>query len=317
MPRKRFYGFRSGFARKLDGFISHRASLGYSTNSYFLLNSFDEYCAFRFPSQSLLTQEVVCGWVASSPRGIINRCTQIRMFARYLVFLGEDAYVYPSKMVPPRRDGEPYVFSQREKELFFAAADSYPRDPKSPLVHFVPPVVFRLMLCCGLRPREAVSISRGDVDLAGGTLHIVNSKSHRDRIVTIPADLLDVCRRFDAIAESFFPSRKAFFPNRLGNGITYPSLAHLYHATLERSGISGERVPPLYAFRFTFATDTVLRWQGEGIDVDAMAPYLSAYMGHAKYKDTYHYIRMVPERLASMPFMDDSDVIPGGNGDGD
>lgn len=45
----------------------------------------------------------------------------------------------------------------------------------------------------------------------------------------------------------------------------------------------------------TFATECICRWMREGRDIDAMLPFLSAYMGHARYEDTLYYVHMVPD----------------------
>lgn len=36
----------------------------------------------------------------------------------------------------------------------------------------------------------------------------------------------------------------------------------------------------------------------EGRDIDAMLPFLSAYMGHARYEDTLYYVHMVPDFMS-------------------
>ena len=48
-------------------------------------------------------------------------------------------------------------------------------------------------------------------------------------------------------------------------------------------------------FSHTFATECICRWMREGRDIDAMLPFLSAYMGHARYEDTLYYVHMVPD----------------------
>lgn len=53
--------------------------------------------------------------------------------------------------------------------------------------------------------------------------------------------------------------------------------------------------PRVYDFRHTFATECICRWMREGRDIDAMLPFLSAYMGHARYEDTLYYVHMVPD----------------------
>ena len=316
MPKKKFYGFHSSFAVQLNEFIEYKRSLGYMEESYLLLNNFDEFCANKYPDADELTAEIVTEWSAISDKGIINRCSQIREFARYLLSMGKYAYMYPSTAIPKRNDGLPYIISQAEQSRFFDATDQKIYSRKSPIMEYTAPVVFRLMLGCGLRPREVVCLSRRHFDFKNKTIYIENSKNHRDRRIAVSCDLMDLCRRFDYIADDFFPGRTCFFPNKSGDPLSYPSLVYLFQKSWDLSGNDiGEGRPSLYSFRFTFATETLMRWVEEGRDIEAMIPYLSAYMGHVKFKDTYYYIKLLPDRIANMKFMSVNGIIPEVNRD--
>ena len=50
--------------------------------------------------------------------------------------------------------------------------------------------------------------------------------------------------------------------------------------------------------RHSFAVATVLDWYRAGLDVAAMMPRLSTYMGHVDPKDTYWYLEAAPELMA-------------------
>ncbi len=316
MPRKKFYGFHSGFAKDLNNFMEYKKSLGFVETSYFHLNSFDEFCAEKYPETNELTSEIVNEWCTISSLGIINRCSQIREFAKYQLSMGKHAYVYPARNIPARHDRLPYILSEAEQEKFFRAVDSFPASAKSPIMEYTAPVVFRCMLSCGFRPREVVSLRRIDFNFNHNTIYIEDSKNHRDRRIAVSEELMDLCRKYDTIAESYFPNRACFFPNKFGSPLSYPSLVYLFHRSWELSGIdSAGRQPSLYSFRFTFATETLMRWIEEGKDIEAMLPYLSAYMGHVKFKDTYYYITLLPERIAKRAFMDVGGIIPEVNED--
>ncbi len=146
MAKKKFYGFHSGFAELLNNFIQHKRSLGYVEDSYFHLNSFDAFCADKYPDAYELTPDIVTEWCAISDKGIINRCSQIREFAKYLISMGKPAYIYPAAAIPKRTDGLPYIISQHEQSRFFEATDNMVVSKKSPLMEYTAPVVFRLML---------------------------------------------------------------------------------------------------------------------------------------------------------------------------
>jgi len=53
--------------------------------------------------------------------------------------------------------------------------------------------------------------------------------------------------------------------------------------------------PRPYDFRHHFAYANIERWMAGGIDVAAMLPYLSRYMGHASFDSTYYYIHTSPD----------------------
>ena len=45
------------------------------------------------------------------------------------------------------------------------------------------------------------------------------------------------------------------------------------------------------------ACNTIRKWAGQGIDVNARLHVLSTYMGHVKPEDTYWYLSATPEML--------------------
>lgn len=65
-----------------------------------------------------------------------------------------------------------------------------------------------------------------------------------------------------------------------------------------------------YALIHNFATQILMHWIEEQRDLDAMIPYLSAYMGHESFSATYYYIHLLPERIALMDFTRSDGIIP-------
>ena len=61
--------------------------------------------------------------------------------------------------------------------------------------------------------------------------------------------------------------------------------------------------------RHTFATHRLYHWMRDGKDLNAMLPYLSAYMGHAYY----YYIHLVPgllEEMSGFAFSSSEALLP-------
>jgi hypothetical protein len=57
--------------------------------------------------------------------------------------------------------------------------------------------------------------------------------------------------------------------------------------------------PCLSSFRHTFAVTRMQRWYEQGLDVQALLPHLSVYLGHVHPQESYWYLTSVPELLNS------------------
>jgi len=47
-----------------------------------------------------------------------------------------------------------------------------------------------------------------------------------------------------------------------------------------------------------------MQWLSDSADLYAKLPYLSTYMGHARFSSTAYYIQLLPENLLHSPGMD-------------
>lgn len=306
--------FHSAFADDIRGMVEHKKALGHKAESYeWNLQNFDRYCMEHFPEAGQLTKEIVFAWCGAGKefKKSAYRANAIREFGRYLTGIGKEAYVLPHEFFPPQKAGLPHLFTDGELVRFFDAADHYPHHARSPLAEYIVPVIFRLQYACGLRPQEARLLRRADFDFQKSTIYISESKWCKDRCLPVEPGLMDLCRKYDAIAQGMFPDRVYFFPSPSGNAYSHGWLTAVFHKCWE---MSGNAVPPEtctpYTFRHNFATRTLTRWAEEGKDFGAYLPYLSTYMGHASFHSSYYYVHLLPERLANMNFMDTHGIIP-------
>jgi len=53
----------------------------------------------------------------------------------------------------------------------------------------------------------------------------------------------------------------------------------------------------LQSLRHTFAVERLRLWYRAGLDVQALLPQLSVYLGHLRPQDTYWYLTATPELL--------------------
>lgn len=292
----------SAFAGKLDGYIRYkREELGYEATmeERFYAPDFDEFCRERYPEKKALDSELARAWV-SDAKGVsasANRASFMRGFARYLIYEGEEAYVLPSKATPIRRESSiPHLFTKDELAAFFTAADSIPPSRRTPGRHVIAPCCFRLMHCCGLRPKEAREISVRDVDWERGVLRIVDSKDHRDRDVPMNPGVTQMLWEGHQKLEAIFPGREALFPNAAGDGVwSWECMYKAFWMCWEMAGVTefSGPTPTPYGFRHTFATECIRRWKEQGVDVHGNLRVLQVYMGHAEISSTLYYVHLV------------------------
>lgn len=306
--------FHSRFADDIRGMVAYKTSLGHKADSYeWDLQNFDRYCVKYYPNSQVLTREIVFGWCqAGKENGKSSyRANAMRNFGRYLTAIGKEAYVLPREMFVLQKADIPYLFTDTELERFFEATDRYPHRDNSPLLEYIIPVIFRLQYACGLRPQEVRLLKRTDFDFRKSTIYISESKWCKDRCLPVSAEIMKLCKKYDAIAQEIFPERTYFFSSRNGSAYTHGWLTAAFHKCWRLSGndVSSKPCVP-YDLRHNFATRTLLRWAEEGKDFEAYLPYLSTYMGHASFHSSYYYVHLLPEKLAALDFMGSNGIIP-------
>lgn len=304
------YSFDGPFAEYICGLVEQKQALGYIyRESERILYTFELFCKEHFPNETTLTQAIALKW--AEQRGSennlyrLNRVSVIRELARYMNSVGTPAYLIPIELTRKTARHVPHIFTMEELSALFHAIDNYESSTRAPAKNLVVAVIFRLIYCCGLRPAEARKLLTLNVDLETGAVQILESKGHKDRVVMLSEDMLDLCRRYDKKVEEFYPGRKYFFPSpsNCKNGMYSKEWINpMFRRFLSEAGLdkcSGNK-PRLYDLRHTFTTHRLYKWISEGKDVNACLPYLSEYMGHELLSDTAYYIHLVPEFFPQM-----------------
>lgn len=299
--------FVSAFAGSLRGFVDQKRALGHPyAGSIDILRQFDAMCSAQFPGRADLGQDICLAWALKRPtegrNAVRNRTAVIREFARYLIRLGESAYLLPPTLTRKGPRHVPHIYTPGEIAAIWQAADDTPPLPGCPIRHLVIPAILRLIYCCGLRPVEARTLPVGAVDLRRGRIDIAESKGHTSRQVFMADDLTAYMRAFHVEACRLLPGRTVFFSASHGNTYTKVWLDKTFRTVRAGAGITdyGEHQPRLYDLRHSMATHRLYQWARQGRDLAAALPYLSAYMGHAQLSDTFYYIHLVPDTAQPM-----------------
>ena len=237
-------------------------------------------------------------WLAFYPYSNNSKAAFIsllREYTRYLNFLGYEDFIPDDDYVVKRTAFHPYLFTDGEMCTLFTSIDSYVGSTcgRRYLPEAVLPVYTRMLYCCGLRPQEPPAIRIEDLDLDTSDLYIRQSKRHKDRHIIMSGDMLNLCRRYNAIAGK----REWFFQKWDGTQYETSWYNQIWRRMVSMSGIAWRGKPRPYDLRHAFASRSIIRWIDSGRDVMELLPYLSAYMGHSELTSTLYYVHLLPDKL--------------------
>ncbi len=316
------YTFASGIADSIDAFIRQKQAIGYPyLSSARILTHFDSMIAREFSDTNCITKAICDMWLAlkpgEHPNGLLRRVTPVRQLAKYMNGIGIPSYILPGHIPDRQIRYEAHIYTEQEIAAFFRSIDACPDSVFSPIRRYVIPVIFRLLLCCGLRSSEARTLFCDDIDLATGQIIVRESKGWKARIVYVSDDLLSLLKEYDSIMRKKVPNREPFFPNQQGSYYCTGALDTWFHEFWDPLPESTQYVgskPRVHDFRHSFCVYRLNQWVREGKNVNALYPYLSEYLGHSNYADTDYYLSLVPsfypEMQSRMAPVND-DILPG------
>lgn len=200
------YEYTSKFSTVIINMFDFRKSMGYNHYSYASeLYDFDQFCSLKHSNIDTMTKNLVMEWGTKRETESINmhkhRLITVRQLGKYMNFTGKEAYIVPIDVIGKYEPYMPYIFTDEETTVFFYTIDHIKPNKRTPFNEYTVPVFFRVAYGCGLRPNELRDLRRYDVNLEDGTIFIRNSKTKRDRLISMTDDLNEVCRKYDSIAE--------------------------------------------------------------------------------------------------------------------
>ena len=282
-------------------FIVYKRSIGYMyDDSERLLNRYVDYAekaeaGIRYP-----TKAVTDNYLAkiSHARGTLyGSVAVLREFSRFLQARGyRGAYMIPPKTASQPIPEDPYFFTEEEISAFFRELDLIKPNKSFKGRELVIPALFRLLYCCELRCKEARMLQCRDVHLGELYIDVMQSKGPKSRRIFISQELSDYLSGYEESINLLFPGREYFFPSSAGfysSTAVSANFRRFWQKAFPDFAITTR--PRAYDFRHHFAWANLNRWAAEGLDVNAMLPYLMRYMGHQSVSETLYYFHFVPE----------------------
>ena len=295
--------FISCFADDIDKFVKKKQSGGFQYDSQiYILQRFDQFCVSQGVTCPEITKELINTWLGSfencCAETIAGRASVVRQFSLFLLANGKKSYIPSQK--PRGKHRQIHILRDEEIIALFEKIDGY--SPKVKATVFVRlameyRVLFRLLLCCGLRVSEARKLKKEDVDLHSGTLIIRNGKGNKDRVVYLPDDLRllliryekQLWEEFNVCSSWLFPARET--DNLLSVGLIDKRFNEAWAAT-PFSSVCPDK-PTVHSLRHTFVVKRMNRWMEQEIPFRSLLPYLSKYLGHKSVEDTFYYYHQV------------------------
>jgi integrase len=253
-----------------------------------------------------ITHTLALAW-AKQPSGVkpgewARRLSYVRMFAHHRSATDPRTQIPPRDVLPYRPErARPYFYSDQEIRVLLSAALQLPsRGGLRPWTYHC---LFGLLSVTGLRLGEAKALELQDVDLQAGVLTIRGAKFGKSRLVPLHASTCKalasyIARRGRVWAER--PVSSYLFVSNWGNRLDGGEIHRTFYALSRQIGLRGPsegRGPRLHDMRHRFASRTLLEWYRVGEDVERRLPILSAYLGHAHWRDTYWYLSALPELM--------------------
>jgi len=298
------------FCPHLEAYLAIRDALGLVAGARVrLLRSFLDHARSAMMPGAPIRAETALVWACDqAPSGCGDagkayRLTVARSFMSYLAGVVPGTEVPAHRLLASGRRRRPYIFSDAEIGVMMAtAAKASPRGTLRPVML---PALLGLLASTGLRIGEAVRLRVEDVQLEAGPAHlrILQTKFHKSRLVpmhptTVTALAAYLHRRqelgYHALSETVFVAEQG--------GPTDGSLLGAWFGKLTRKlgmwpADKEARRPSLHSFRHSFAVRRLRAWHEAGLEVQALLPTLSVYLGHVRPEDTYWYLTATPDLL--------------------
>ncbi|MDK8187292.1 MULTISPECIES: tyrosine-type recombinase/integrase [Sphingomonas] len=292
----------------VERYLALRAQLGYQDTD--LRRSLRQFAAFAAKrGATRLRNDDVLAWVDPIESGYARK-RRLDWIANMGTFLrAEDGRHeilpsrYASRMGPPGRP-MPFVYSDEEivrvMDGFGSLGLSHPYD--APTYR----AIVGLIAATGMRLGEALNLSLADVN--GHELFIRQTKFNKDRLVFVDDSTRRALDRYLALRPPELDAPKLFviWTNRTPSSVTVDQVFRRCRNYLGLEGRGGSGPPRIHDLRHTFAIRSLAECAHDEKHVAHHIVALSTHLGHVSVKDTYWYLRLLPEtKLAITQAMED------------
>lgn len=304
------YKYTSLLSDQIKDFVAEKRALGYQYNdeAYFL-TQFDQYWKENNPESAMITKNSLENWFVKreteTNRSYNHRIAVSEQFAKYLIRHNIECS-FPQVTIHYYRHPIVHVLSDEELNALFLEIDKMSLSTRSKKgrhyqMAFMYSVLFRLVYCLGLRIGEAISLRKKDIDFHKGTIFIFHGKADKDRMLSMPDDLLQMCQCYISKCENEFKidSEWLFPGNDPAAHVSIHTADAVFNDCWKKTKYSKicDKKPTVHCLRHTFVVKRLNLWMENGAVVPSMMMYLSKFLGHADINETMYYYHLVLDAL--------------------
>lgn len=225
------------------------------------------------------------------------RLMAVRGFTRYLSAIDPRTEIPPAGLVAYRPKGRaPYLFCDADVAAVVRCVRASTRSAfrAKTLANLIV-----LLAVTGMRVGEALRLDCDDIDASQAVIKVRNTKFGKSRDVAVSDSTIDALAVYRRARDTTRPATSRLFVSLAGTPVIYSSFGLAFRQAVQTSGVGAEASsrPRVHDLRHAFAVRTLLGWYRAGLDVEALLPRLSTYLGHQEPRFTYRYLSATPELL--------------------
>lgn len=247
-----------------------------------------------------VTPKQISGYLNGASMSAYTWWREYQIIRRFFRFWMARHKLSSPPMPPPRMVSvpsfRPYIFSRVEIVRLLLAIER---------ARQVDPMTLRTFLLflygTGARGYEAFDLRVSDVDLANRLVSLRQPGGNRKRIIPIGRTLRNTLDLYLQLTAAKRVNSDLVFLTDDGRPLKPSSTRYNFVRLCARARIRQEShhspTPGLHDLRHTFAVHVLETWIQDGKDLRQKLPILSGYMGHAVFRSTEIYLRLVPGRF--------------------
>jgi site-specific recombinase XerD len=299
--------FLSFLAPQLRAYLELKTSMGCTsyTDDYRARDLDHGLTFFQIDSIEQLTEDMVLRWLDARTGRSAATKNKLLLFAQgFFDYLLRHGHLTDN---PARRirlfkehPAKPYIYTLLEIQRILEAARTRPVFNQSPILNQTLETLIFLVYACGLRRNEALKLKIKDVDFAGKTLTLWNTKFHKERLVPFSPAVAQKLENYLSIRVTRFKPANMEAPFFCHAGKKFGGKAidtHFRQILLNLGLAKPKKGPRLHDLRHAFAVHRLYKWYQDGCNIQNKLPLLSTYMGHVSIVHTQVYLTITTALL--------------------